>query len=97
MCKYSSVCDRCKQEILVEVNQKNMQDAEVVVSSDCSMLSKAIPSPLTINVMYEIIANKTDSHIYNILADHHDTEGCTAYDSIKSALEKNLGRYYELA
>lgn len=97
MCRYYSICHRCNYEILVEVEQTNMQDAQVNISSDCPTLASAIPHPIKVDAMHEVISTKTESSIYNILSNHHDVENCSAYDSIKSAMETNLGRYYELA
>jgi uncharacterized Fe-S cluster-containing protein len=98
MYKCEATCSLCNYKISIKVEQKNMNEAEVKLSSECPNLQQFTNIPLHLDAIYEIVNPKENSQFYRLLKQHHShIDRCAAYDSVLDSIGKNLGRYYELA
>lgn len=98
MCKYSSKCALCNNTIEIEAQQKDMNVVELKISCECPNLQSLVNKSIFLDAIYEVISSKEQSLLYSLIKQYHkQIDECTAYDIIKDSIEKNLGRYYELA
>lgn len=98
MCKYASRCSLCNRTLEVQAQQQDMNIVKIKISSDCPNLEPLVNRTICLDAIYEVIAPKERSLLYELLKHcHQQIESCTAYDIIKDSIGQNLGRYYELA
>jgi hypothetical protein len=98
MCRYNYPCPRCHCNIEIKLQQSNINNSIVEISSTCPYLSRSITKTLEIDPVLKMISTKQPSALYNALVQSHAIqEGCTIYSSIVDALGQELGRYCEIA
>jgi len=97
MCIYSGNCALCNYPLTVRAEQLDMNNAKIKIASECPNLQDIVEQPIAIDAMKEIIVDKNKSDVYKLFHRNSHLSECTAYDIIRDAIGRNLGRYYELA
>ncbi|MGI6706798.1 MAG: DUF6951 family protein [Clostridia bacterium] len=97
MCIYSGNCALCNYPLTIHAEQLDMNNAKIEVAPDCPNLQDIIRQPIAIDAMKEVIMDKSKSNVYKLFSRSSHLSECTAHDIIRDAIDRSLGRYYELA